>query len=259
MYNVLIADDELTIRKGLGIMIDWEEHGFHIEGEAANGAEALRMLQERRYDVLISDIRMPKMSGLELIKRINEMELNVKVVIISSHSEFEYARTAIEYGAVNYVMKPINQEQLVQTMVRIRKRNDLEQRLGAEPNRAEAEPSSTRISARSHDAEVISQIRHYIREHCSDDINLISIGKAFNYNPVYLGRLFSKNNGESFRNYLNHCRIRKAEKLIAEGRHKVFEISDLVGYRDLNYFCKTFKKIAGKTPGEYKLQHAARK
>lgn len=246
MYKVLIVDDEASIRKGLGILIRWNDYGFEVGGEAENGSEALDRLKQESFDVLVSDIRMPKMNGLELIQEIDRMALNMRVILISGHRDFEYARSAIEFGVVNYVLKPINQELLIKTLLKIKEQCDSDYVLHGRAGRKA--DSDWRVG----NAEIASRILCYIQENCCDNISLLSISRKFNYNHIYLGRLFFKFKGESFRDYLNRCRIKQAEKMIAEGKYKIYEISERVGYKDLNYFCKIFKKITGMTTGEYK-------
>ncbi|WP_135546665.1 response regulator transcription factor [Paenibacillus cymbidii] len=246
MYRVLIVDDETSIRKGLGILIDWNDYGFQVAGEAANGLEALRMIQKERYDVLVSDIRMPLMNGLELSQQIYEMGLDTKVILVSGYRDFEYARTAIEFGVANYVLKPINEEILIRALTKIRKQYESAKN-GEDGLPGEEYGAATAAG----DPEIVRHIEYYVQQNCGGNITLIEVAKQFNYNHVYLGRLFFRAKGESFRNYLNQVRVKKAEKLICEGKYKLYEVSEKVGYKDFNYFCKIFKKITGFTPGEY--------
>lgn len=248
MYDVLIVDDEISIRKGLKILIDWNEYGYNVTGEAANGLEALNLMRDHSFHLLLADIRMPKLDGLELIKQISQMKLKTKTIIISGYKDFEYAKTAIELGVKNYILKPINQDSLVDTLKRVKKELDDENSKGS------IKEEESRFSTLSDQDLIIASIKKYILDNCYRDISLLSISHDFNYNPAYLGRLFSKLNGTSFRDYLNQCRVQKAVDMISEGKYKIFEISEMVGYRDLNYFCNIFKEITGSTPSEYKAK-----
>ena len=186
MYKVMIVDDEKCIRKGLQILINWGEYGFSAEDEAANGMEALRLLEREKFDVIITDIRMPRMDGLELAKQIYEMNIRTNIIIISGYKDFEYARSAIEFGVKRYILKPIDQNLLIDALLKIKKEyevgNPAEE---AEKDKVDFIPEGDAVC-------VISRIKKYIDENCSRDISLKSIAKDFNYNPVYLGRLFSK-------------------------------------------------------------------
>lgn len=120
MFNVLIVDDEPYIRQGLAVLIDWEAEGYCIAGEASDGAEAIEMLKKGHYDLVIADIRMPVMGGIELLKLTRENGLtNAKFVILSGHYEFEYAKDAIRYSCTDYILKPIKQDELLSLLRKI--------------------------------------------------------------------------------------------------------------------------------------------
>lgn len=114
MYKLFLIDDEYLVRKGIAETIDWASYNIEIAGEAENGEEALRVLQECRPDIILTDIRMPKKSGLELI---SELRLECIVIILSGYEEFEYVRTALKNGAFAYLTKPVNNDELIKTVL----------------------------------------------------------------------------------------------------------------------------------------------
>lgn len=117
MIKVMIVDDEPFIRQGLKILIDWEKHGFDVCGEASNGEEAIAILQSRAIDLVITDIKMPQMNGIELIDHVRtKMNSRVKFIILSGFFEFEYAKKAIKYEVVDYVLKPVQREELLRVL-----------------------------------------------------------------------------------------------------------------------------------------------
>lgn len=121
MINVQIVDDEPIVRIGLKKLIPWDEYGFQVVCEAQNGVEALQQLDTHKIDLVITDIEMPIMDGIEYIKRINERKTKTIVVILTAYAEFEYAKTAIEYGVAGYILKPIIESQICETLVNIKK------------------------------------------------------------------------------------------------------------------------------------------
>lgn len=121
MNTVLIVDDELIIRQGLKCIIEWEKLGFEIIGEAANGDDALRLILQKNPDVVMLDIRMPKLPGLEVVKQVREKGYNGKIIILSGFSDFKYAQEAIRYGVEYYLTKPIDEDELTQTLQEINK------------------------------------------------------------------------------------------------------------------------------------------
>lgn len=112
MFTVVLADDEPMILKGLERLIDWKKLGITIVGTACDGAEAFKLIKKFKPDMIVSDINMPNLTGIELLKRIKADEQSTRVIFISGYQEFEYARDALKYGAVDYLLKPINEKQL---------------------------------------------------------------------------------------------------------------------------------------------------
>lgn len=124
MYKLFIADDEAIIREGLRCLLDWETLGFTIAGEAANGDAALQFLLSETPDLVLLDIRMPGMSGLDVVRIAREHGYDGKVVILSGYSDFNYARTAIRYGVLSYLTKPIDEDELLEIVTQIRNQLD---------------------------------------------------------------------------------------------------------------------------------------
>ncbi|MEA4890012.1 MAG: response regulator [Clostridiaceae bacterium] len=138
-YQALIVDDEPAIREGLAVYIDWHANGFHIAGTAANGEEALVILQNIPVDLVITDVRMPKMDGICLCKTIRSLHLAVHVVILSGFRDFEYAQAALEFNVMRYILKPINEQQLLETL------KSLKDELDADSKKKEILLESTKI------------------------------------------------------------------------------------------------------------------
>jgi len=105
MIRVLIADDEILVRIGLKTMIPWEENGFELIGEASNGLEALNLVKQQHCDIVLTDIRMPEMDGLQLIEEIKKISPSTKCLILSNHNDFEFVQKALRLGAVDYILK----------------------------------------------------------------------------------------------------------------------------------------------------------
>ena len=126
MYKVMLVDDEKLIIEGLKNIIDWKELGLEVVETALNGKEAFDKFTENKIDIIITDINMPQITGLKLINYIRDIDLNVKFVILTGYDEFSYAKEAIKYGVENYILKPINEEELKETLINIVK--DLEEK-----------------------------------------------------------------------------------------------------------------------------------
>ena len=112
MFKIILADDEPIIIKGMQKMIEWEKLNAEIVAEAGNGAELLEKIREFEPDIVISDVAMPKMTGLDVIKEIQDNHWSTKVIFLSGYQEFEYVQKAIRYEAIEYLLKPVGKEEL---------------------------------------------------------------------------------------------------------------------------------------------------
>ncbi len=120
MFKIIIADDEVIFREYMRNLLDWEHYGFKICGEARNGLEALEMIKEKKPDIALVDINMPFLDGLGLVEKVNELGNDMSIILITGHSEFEYARKAVKLGVVDYILKPFDKEELLITLLKIR-------------------------------------------------------------------------------------------------------------------------------------------
>ena len=122
MYNVMLVDDEIYMLNGLKHIINWEAYGFEIVGTASNGLKALELSKTLDIDIILTDVKMPKMNGLELIHALKEAKPHIKFIILSGYNDFDYVKEALQLGIENYLLKPINEEELLQTLINIVKK-----------------------------------------------------------------------------------------------------------------------------------------
>jgi len=132
MYKVFFVDDEASMRAGIRESIDWDDSGFILAGEAPDGEMALSLMQEIMPDILITDIRMPFMDGIELSREAKKIMPWIKIIILSGHDEFEYAKQAIAIGVEDYMLKPVTSAKLMETLSEIAERIDKERRSNVE-------------------------------------------------------------------------------------------------------------------------------
>lgn len=127
-YTVLVVEDEINQRRALVERVEWEKAGFEVIGQAENGAEALDKVEQLEPDLIFTDIKMPLISGLELAAKVRELRPATQIVILSGYDSFEYARTAINYNIISYLLKPISSSELSEQLFDIHRR--MEERLG---------------------------------------------------------------------------------------------------------------------------------
>ena len=240
MLTVFLADDEMWIILGLKKLIQKSELPYRVIGEAADGITALEEIKRLRPDILFSDIRMPGLSGIDLIRRISEEKLSVQTVLISGYAEFEYAKAALRYGAYDYILKPIQEEELKGILTR------LFRELSDDPLPSFEEEvlpvSNTLISG------IISEIQ----ENYTQDISLTVLSEKYSISPSHLSALIKRELGLPFSEYLTAKRMQKARELLQDEQLSIEAIADAVGYHDYFYFTKVFKKTQGISPSKYR-------
>lgn len=356
--KVLLADDEPFIMEGLKILIDWESEGYEIAGTFANGEQVLEYLKSAEADLIISDIKMPGMDGLELLARIREMGLTrVQFILLSGYEDFSFAQQAIRHGCIGYILKPMEAKELTALLRKVRSlavpesgreafrrealipavsraillKEELDALLSAigaeeqggildavhmlfekmgsaggeavdsrmmnihylmvqlvqladpkdedgkdqheilqfisshgmqeaflQENGAKAaafalEYAKYLTGRRAQEPSgVLQEIEQEIREHYADNLTLRDLGKKYFINSSYLGQIFQKHYGKSFKDYLAQVRIRKAAELLLGTQEKVGWIGAQVGYRDTDYFVRKFIEIMDCTPYRYR-------
>ena len=112
LYTVIVADDEDELREAVCTMIPWQELGFCLVGNASNGLDALQLVEKLEPDLLLTDIRMPFISGIELARQVREVRPATNIAFLSGHDDFEYAKQAIQYNIISYMLKPLTMEGL---------------------------------------------------------------------------------------------------------------------------------------------------
>ncbi|MFD0715563.1 response regulator [Paenibacillus sp. GCM10027626] len=253
MYKVILVDDEKWIVKSLKNTIDWSAHGFEVVDEAFNGVEGYEKIKTWVPDLVFTDIRMPGLDGLELVKRTNEWNRNISFVIASGYKDFEYAKKAMTYGALDYCLKPFDHEEISAILRKycIKRRE----------SSAEAAPEWLRVSLalqsedKSAPNTTFKKIIAYIDEHYREDISLKLISEKLNLNLSYVSQLFRKGGTETFLQYVTRRRIAFACELLKHTEISVQEIASMVGYLDYFHFAKIFKKATGQTATEYREMH----
>lgn len=236
MYKILIADDEFEIRNGLSSYFPWEEIGFEVVGIVENGGEALTFINEHHVDVLLTDIRMPELTGIEVAKQLDEQKSPVQVVFLSGYKDFDYAQQAIQYGVKNYITKPTKYSELVAVFNKIKTQLD--------------EKNQT-IKSEFNQDKVIEKISNYVSEHYQQ-ASLEGASQHVHLNPVYISKYFKDKTGRNFSDYVVEVKMEKAAMFLKNPNYKIYEISELVGYSNAKNFTRTFRNYYGKTPREYR-------
>lgn len=233
MYKLLIVDDEYEIRVGLANYFPWDSVGFEVVGTCENGVAALEFLERNPAHVILCDVEMPAMDGLEFARRLQEKGIAAKLVFLSAHRNFAYARKAMQYQAKDYILKPTRFQDITEVFTRLREELNKE-------NPPEVQPE-----------EVVALIKTIIEKEYAT-VTLESVSQQVFLNSCYISKLFKQKTGMNFGDYTTECRMKKAAELLRAHDCKTYEISRKVGYTTPKNFTRAFKKYYGQTPSEYR-------
>ena len=251
MTSVMIVDDEKYVRMGIKEETDWALIGCEVVAEAANGEEALEKAEATRPDLVISDIRMPKMDGIELAEKLIEKYPSIKVIFLTAYNEFEYARQAVRIGVSDYLLKPFKDGELEASVQRL-----LHLHPNTPPSAKELENTLIPLKDKAEISNrYVQTALTYIEEHFADlDFSIGKLADSMGVSEGHISRLFKSETDVGINNYLTRYRIRKAMDYLKDVQVKVYEVAEKVGYQDIAYFSNTFKKLVGKSPSDYQTK-----
>jgi two-component system response regulator YesN len=261
MRTILIAEDEELFRRELAAATPWEELGFVLVGEAEDGEAALALVRERKPDAILADIRMPRLDGIGLLRRI-EAELSEEerplAVLVTGHSEFGYARDALRLGAFDYILKPLDDAEFADVLGRLAAAIDerkharsLEQAASSEPALAffqEYAPPASRDLSDSYIEKAVAAIT----ERYVTALGAEEVAAELGISGGHLARIFKARTGLTFAEYLMRYRMKRAVELLRDPSVRVGEVADLVGYADQRHFSVLFRRLVGLTPTSFR-------
>lgn len=257
MLKVLIVEDEDIIRRGLVHTIDWEKMNCSVAGDAANGKVGLECMKQYQPDVVLTDILMPKMNGLEMIEAAKDVCLHsFQVVFLTSYADFEYARKALQLGAMEYLLKPIDENVLAKTMQRVHlKIADGLMHSKQEFVQNEQEEClvdwANYFNDNTLNNSYVIQALYRIRDHYDEKLSIEALAEELDVSASYLSRKFKEATSHTFVELLSKYRIEKSLALLKKGTYRIYEVSDLIGFNDYKNFCVVFKKYMKKSPKEF--------
>lgn len=252
MLKVFLADDEPWVLLGLKNLIDWGRSGFVICGEATDGVKAWERICRMKPDLVLSDIQMPGLTGLQMIEKLREAELDAEVVVVSGYSEFEYAQSALKLGCMDYLLKPVEEEALLDCLDKVRERIS-RRRSPWKPESTAPPADSGRLGEKAYQSErrLAQEIIRYIHAHFAD-INQTELAAQFCLSPSAVSQIIKKHSGKTYGEQLLDVRMQKAQELLRNSNDSIEAIAEKVGYHDYFYFLKVFKKAAGISPTEFR-------
>jgi two-component system response regulator YesN len=245
MHTVMIVDDEFNIRDGLVHAVPWDTIGVKVVAEARDGGEALELARTARPDVVVTDISMDEMDGLEFTSRLLAERPRTKVIILSGYGEFSYAQKALQLRVAAYLLKPVTPEDLLVSVA------DAVRSLEDEKEKARrlGELPAETVEGRA----VIRRAREYLEQFYGDhETSLETMADHLGLTAAYLSRLFKVETGRNYSEELAALRIEKAKELLTRTNLRSSEVGQRVGYANPQYFATAFRKATGVSPSEYR-------
>ena len=262
--RLLIADDEMQIRNGLKTGVNWKEIGIDFVLTAKDGMEAYRLCEKYKIELIIADVRMPGIDGLELANRLTYTPC--KIVIVSGFADFCYAQKAIKLGAEDYMLKPVNIAELTELVCKLVREVQAEKciiKLQGEETKERMSPGlvnhqrffgkDERLDLTSnHFDSTLLRTLDYINCHFDERITVEDVAGYVDKSNNYFSFHFKKSTGYTFVDYLTRLRIEHAKKMLKSTSMMTYEIAAKVGFGDYKYFSIVFKKMLGCAPTEYR-------
>lgn len=243
--RIIVAEDEPRALKGLCSLITAAGKEYEVIARASDGRQALEIVPVLKPDVVFTDIRMPFLDGLELIRALQKYNLRTKYVITSAFAEFEYAQKAIQVGVNEYLLKPLTLEDVTSVLNTLKAEIDGTGRKAPNRKTAEQYPDAHYMVVRAIEM---------VEDGYSSKISQETIAECLGMTQEYFSYLFHKDTKIKFSDFVRDYRIGVAKQLLSEPGCRVQEVSYAVGYTDPKYFSKIFRKATGLTPLEYSRQ-----
>lgn len=230
MYKIVLVEDEKNIRKGLEKLFDWENANSELLAVAKDGEEGLKKIYALKPDIVITDVRMPKMDGLKMLEKASKIH-DFKSIIISGYDDFEYARKALTLRVNEYILKPIDFDELSEAILNVQDKEKIE-----------IDDSYGEVKA----------IIDYIKLNINKRIYLEDLCNHFNLSSTTLNEITKRECEMTTSELVNQIKINYASSLLKLKEYKMYEISDMTGFSSYKHFSYVFKKIKGVSPSAYK-------
>lgn len=242
--RVMLVDDEKAIRELLKIKISWEKYDMAIAGEADSGSQAVNIIDTVAPDILIVDVKMPFMNGIEFSRIISGRYPQIKIIILSAYADFEYAKECIEIkNVLGYLLKPVDAEGMEKMLKQFRESVD-------EKCLVDEDESITEKKANA-GQDLVMQIEKYIAENYANEyMNIGAIAESLGYSSGYLGMIYKKRTGMLLSDKIFRERMEHAIEYRKSGE-KMYLVAKKVGIADPYYFSKCFRKYTGKSFSEF--------
>ena len=237
--RIVVIEDENRARRGIVSLIQMVDGDYEIVAQAADGHRGFELIRKLKPDLVITDIQMPMLNGLELVKLVREEHLDTRFVIISGYESFEYARTAMSFGITDYIVKPVIIEDIEEVLKK------------AEQALTGKVPEKQQAQLRDNVHPSVQKALGIIEKEYAAKLTEEEFARRLRITPEYFSYLFHRDMGINFSAYLKKYRIDVAASLLKDNDMKIDDVARITGYTDTKYFCRVFKEISGLSPSKY--------
>lgn len=243
----MIVDDEQLIRRGIISLVDFSSLDITTIYEAKNGEQALTLYHQHQPDFILMDINMPAKDGLSTARDIKALNRHAMIAIITGYDYFQYAQTAIKIGIEDYILKPVDKDDILNVVHKMVAKK-------ADANIAR-ELGQVVVEQRANQTQSSVLIRRYIEDNIYNKaLTLAGVASHVGFNKSYLSGIVKQIYGMPFQSYVTQRRMEQAKILLLTTDMKNYQISDAIGYDDVNYFATKFKRSFQITPKQYRQQ-----
>jgi YesN/AraC family two-component response regulator len=242
-YRTIIIDDEKEISNGFAQYFPWKDLGFTITGQFSGAKSALQFIKTNPVDVIVSDVIMPGMTGIELAQQLANTNLNPQplVILFSAYDEFEYVREAVRYRCTDYILKSTDYDELIRIFSDLKKKIDKDRH----------------ITEETEEDKIIGIIKKYVKDNPAI-ASLESVSMLVYLSPAYVSKYFKERTSISFSDYLLKTKMEIAGTLLVDLKYKIYDVSTVLGYSNPENFTRSFKKFYGVSPREYRFRKMGR-
>lgn len=243
MLRVLIADDEAIERRYLSSLFQKYPDKFQIAGEAANGREILELASMLRPDIIIMDINMPLMNGLESAHEIKQLLPETLILLNTAYAEFEFAKKAVDYKLDAYLLKPASERQIFDA---------IKDCLASRRTATSPTPAPCPDEPHTLFEDAVAIVENYITLNYTKPLSLQELAELVHFSSSYLSRIFHQTKGVTIRAYINQIRLGQAVELLKNTNKPIQEIASDCGFSNVSHFNRVFKQQTGNSPLEFR-------
>ncbi len=244
MYKVLIIDDERPVHIVITALGKWRDYGLSMPVSVMNGVEGLKTMREIHPDIVFVDMQMPLMGGVEFLNQASEEFSQTKFIVVSGFDDFSYAQSAIKNGAIDYLLKPVKEEDL---------NKSLEKAVTLLNKNHSIHGDKTTDETNLPPLEIIYAIRNYIDKNYTKEITISMFSEKYYFSKEYLSKFFKKEFGYGIYEYVLKLRMERAKELLSDPTLQIKDIAERLGYSNNNYFSKAFKNYYNASPTDFRL------